>query len=148
MKSLTFSAMAHLRRHADHTGTAASTLCLVHCLLTPMLVSIFPGVLSVLPGDSLVHRILACVVVSAGTIAFIPGYRIHRQPLVLMMVAMGTPLILTVAWCERLLPQRIALLLSISGSLILITAHLLNRSFCITCNSCKDTDACQTTELP
>lgn len=138
---------AHLRRHADLAGATASGLCLVHCLLTPIAISVFPNLVSYLPGDAWFHRALAAGIVLLGAAAFVPGYRIHRRKLLLALVATGIALILTVAWTGESMNRETELALSIPGSLMLVTGHLLNRSFCRQCHSCDDSEACNTTGL-
>ncbi len=141
------SSTAHLRRHADFAGATASGLCLVHCLLMPVVISLFPSAIPYLPGDAWVHRALATAIVLLGAIAFIPGYRIHRHKPLLALIAIGIVLILTVAWTGQAISRATELALSISGSLMLVTAHLLNRSFCRQCQSCTESEACHTTNL-
>ena len=147
MKSFVPLAMPHARRHVDYAGAAVSGLCLVHCLLTPIAVSSFPSFVRWMPGDRTVHRILACVILLLGAAAFLPGYKVHRQPMVLALVAIGTSIVLTVAWCGETFSLLAEICLSVSGSLALITAHLLNRSFCDSCAVCEQTDRCESTGI-
>lgn len=147
MSTVLNSSHAHLRRHADFAGATASSVCLIHCLLTPVLISLFPGVLPYLPGEAGFHRVLAIGIVMLGGAAFIPGYRVHRRKPLLALIGVGMTLILIVAWCGQSLNHVFEFVLSISGSLMLVGAHLLNRSFCRQCHSCKDTPLCQTTNL-
>ena len=141
------SSTAHLRRHADLAGATASGICLVHCLLTPVAISLFPNVVPYLPGDAWFHRALAAGIVLLGSAAFVPGYRIHRRKPLLALIATGIALILTVAWTGETMIRTTELALSIPGSLMLVTAHLLNRSFCRQCSSCTDSEACHSTGL-
>jgi hypothetical protein len=136
---------APLRRHADLAGAAASGVCLLHCLLTPVALSLFPSLISYLPGDAWFHRVLAAGIILLGGAAFVPGYRLHRQRPLLALIAFGMALILTVAWSGETLGRPAELGLSISGSLMLVTAHLLNRSFCKQCHHCEKSDECHTT---
>lgn len=138
---------AHLRRHADRAGAVASGICLVHCLLAPALVSLFPSVIPYLPGDLWFHRLLAAIIVLIGVVAFVPGYRIHRRKTLLAVIGIGMLLILSVAWRGNTMSSPVELVLSISGSLMLVAAHLLNRSFCLSCVACEESEACQMTRL-
>ncbi|HEY0264434.1 MAG TPA: MerC domain-containing protein [Granulicella sp.] len=130
--------LARLHRHADTAGAAASTLCMIHCLLTPVILSVFPGIVSYLPGDAWFHRILAAGILLLGGAAFLPGLRLHRKLFLLAPIAAGMALILFVAWSGESLSEHVEVMLSIAGSLLLITAHLLNRSFCHACRTCSD----------
>lgn len=148
MEILASSSMTHLRRHADVAGTFASGLCLIHCLLTPVAISLFPGILPWLPGDAWFHRALALGIVLLGAAAFAPGYRVHRRRSLVALVGAGTSLIVAVAWCGETLPHSVELALSVPGSLMLVTAHLLNRSFCRSCEPCRTSRTCNATRLP
>jgi hypothetical protein len=143
---ITSSSVAHLRRHADLAGAAASGICFVHCLFTPVAISLFPDIIPYLPGDAWFHRLLAVAIVLFGVAGFVPGYLVHRRRPLLWLVAAGMSLILAVAWAGEALKPTLELLLSVPGSLILVTTHLLNRSFCRSCRTCKDHPAsCHTT---
>lgn len=141
------SSYTPVRRHADLVGAMASGVCLLHCLLTPVVLSLSPSFVSYLPGDAWFHRVLAVGIVLLGAAAFVPGYRIHRQRPLLALIAVGMALILSVAWSGASLSRMAELGLSVSGSLMLVTAHLLNRSFCRQCHHCDDEDACHTTGI-
>lgn len=73
MGSLLLSSQAYVRRHADLAGAAASGVCLVHCLLTPVLISLAPDLLPYLPGDVWFHRTLAVGIILLGAVAFFPA---------------------------------------------------------------------------
>lgn len=147
MSSLLTASQAHLRRHADLAGAATSGLCLIHCLLTPLVISVFPSLLPYLPGDAWFHRVLAVGIVLLGAAAFVPGYRIHRRKSLLALIAAGISLILIVAWTGETMDPLLEFSLSLPGSMMLVAAHLLNRSFCRQCHSCNETAACHTTNL-
>lgn len=145
---ITSLSAAHLRRHIDIAGATASTVCLVHCLLTPVAISLFPNIIPYLPGDTLFHRVLALGIVLLGAAAFIPGYLIHRRRRLLALIATGMSLILAVAWAGESMNRILELLLSVPGSMMLVTAHLLNRSFCHQCITCTEhPGACHTTNV-
>lgn len=147
MGSLLYSSQTYLRRHADLAGVTASGVCLVHCLLTPFLISLAPDLLPYLPGDIWFHRTLAVGIVLLGAVAFFPGYLLHRRRFLLIPVSMGIVLILLVACYSETLSKPVELILNISGSLLLVAAHLLNRSFCRRCRSCSDSVKCHTTQI-
>jgi len=121
---------------------------MVHCLLTPVVISLFPGILPYLPGDASFHRWLAIGIVLFGFAGFVPGYRTHGRKSLLALIAAGMSLILFVAWRGESLHLAMELVLSVGGSMLLVTAHLLNRSFCRQCRVCKDEPGdCATTQV-
>jgi hypothetical protein len=61
----------------DNIGIAASTLCVVHCVLLPIALAFAPTVAHFLPGSEVIHRILAYLLAAVGLIAFWAGYKVH-----------------------------------------------------------------------
>jgi hypothetical protein len=140
--------IARFRHHADVAGATASAVCMVHCLLTPVVLSLFPDIIPYLPGDASFHRLLAVSIVLFGFAGFVPGYMVHRRKPLLAAIAVGMGLILAVAWSGEGMNRMLELVFSVGGSLLLVTAHLLNRSFCRQCHVCHDAEgSCQTTEV-
>jgi MerC mercury resistance protein len=121
---------------------------MVHCLLTPVVISLFPDIIPYLPGDASFHRLLAVGIVLFGFVGFVPGYMVHRRKPLLALIGIGMCLILAVAWSGEDLNRTLELVLSVGGSLLLVAAHLLNRSFCRECRICKDDPGnCHTTQV-
>lgn len=77
----------------DKTGVFLSGLCAVHCVLTPVLLSMWP-ILGEVWGGSTTHWIIAGVVVPLAAVAFSMGYRHHRRVWVPAIAGVGVMLIL------------------------------------------------------
>lgn len=121
---------------------------MVHCLLTPVVISLFPDIVPYLPGDASFHRWLAIGIVLFGFAGFVPGYTVHRRKPLLALIGVGMCLVLAVAWSGEGLNRTAELALSVVGSTLLVMAHLLNRSFCRQCRLCKEASRnCHTTEI-
>lgn len=122
----------------DSLGTAASLLCMVHCVLTPVALALSPALATLLPGDTKMHRILLCLVVSLGLLAFVSGYRRHRRNLVLLPMVTGMALVACGAFGNSYLRSNLAATgITVTGSALLILAHGLNRTFCYRCAKCE-----------
>jgi hypothetical protein len=123
-----------VRAKADMVGIALSALCMVHCLVLPLLVSFAPAILRGLPGDDVTHRVLAIGIALAGGLAFRSGYKVHRKGWILALFLLGIALISAAAALgDSVLPGFGETGITICGSLLLITAHWCNRSFCHSC---------------
>ncbi len=128
-----------VRAKADMVGMGLSGLCMVHCLVFPLLVSFAPAILSGLPGDDMTHRVLAIGIALAGALAFRSGYKVHRKGWILALFLLGIALISAAAALgESALSAYGETGITVCGSVLLITAHWCNRSFC---NSCA-VDSC------
>jgi hypothetical protein len=127
----------------DKLGVAGSGLCLIHCLALPVMVGVLPGLGIAFLADEIVHQILACLLIAVAALAFIPGYRRHRDKRVLLLMGGGLGLILFATWgSERFdLHGSGETFISVAGSVLLIGAHLLNHSFCRACAICTGKEA-------
>jgi hypothetical protein len=115
----------------DGLGFAASSLCLVHCLGTTAPGFLLPALGLAFFADERIHHVLAGTVVVAGLLAFIPGFRLHRNWPVAIFAACG----LTAVALSQLLPgeelrERLETALTIFGGGMLVIAHWQNRALC------------------
>lgn len=123
----------------DKLGVAGSGLCLLHCLALPVLVGALPSLGLVFLADEMVHEILAFLLIGLAALAFVPGYRRHGDKRVLVLMAIGLGLILFATWGSAVIDLHGAgeTIVSVAGSLFLISAHFLNHSFCKSCSVCE-----------
>lgn len=134
---------APVGKHAtrwDAWGAIASGLCVVHCVVFPL---ILPALAMAgwnqagwdcCQEGSLVHLALFFLVVPIGAVALISGYRRHRRWTALAVGGAGV-ILLTLALLlgsqsYGILSERT---LTILGSFTLISAHLLNQRRCRCC---------------
>jgi peptidoglycan/LPS O-acetylase OafA/YrhL len=123
-----------LRAVSDFIGIGLSLLCLVHCLALPVLIAFAPAILRNLPGDDVTHRSLAVLVGFVGFLAFRSGYKMHRRRWVLAAFATGLLLVSTAAVLgDEVLTGYGEAAVTVCGGLLLVTAHLVNHSFCRSC---------------
>lgn len=124
----------------DAIGVSASALCLIHCILTPIVLSFAPVLSQFLPGDAQVHRVFIVLVVLIGLLAFISGYRKHRKAVVFLPMAAGVWAIALGAFGGSVMSGFAEKCITVLGSTLIITAHGLNRTFCKYCDSCTSDD--------
>lgn len=136
--------ISQVRRVADSFGVCLSVLCLVHCLLTPVVFFLLPS-LSVLElgmgklgllhtGHDEFHHLLLILFPLSVLAAFIPGYLRHKNKSVFAWGGLGLLFAATGTLAFEDLPY-FQLALTIPGSLFLIRAHLLNRRLCSCCRA-------------
>lgn len=122
---------------ADRIGIAASTLCFLHCLATPVLLSLSAVSAHFLPSEEWTHRGTAVSVTLIGVVALGFGYQRHRRKLSLALAGLGLTLILLGAFFgDRLASHRQEVLITLAGSSLMISAHRLNHTFCKNCRNC------------
>ena len=122
------------RHLADRLGIWASALCVVHCLLTPVVLSLSAVAAHFLPGEESTHRSLAVLVALFGTVALLRGFRMHGRRRVIGMMAGGLFCIAGAAWSGDRLPSHAwEVGITFVGSALMIGAHRLNHTFCRRC---------------
>lgn len=124
----------------DQIGIWTSGLCVVHCLLTPVLLSLSAVFAHFLPSEEKTHRLLAVLITLLGAVALVHGYRRHRRPHVMLLMSVGLACIFAGAfWGNRLPSHWTEVLVTFIGSAFMIAAHWLNHTFCRDC-SCSHAD--------
>jgi len=124
----------------DQIGIWTSGLCVVHCLLTPVLISFSAVFAHFLPSEERTHRLLAVIIAALGALALIKGYCSHGRPHVLLLMAVGLACIFAGAFGGNHLPSHaVEVLITFTGSGFMIAAHRLNHTFCRDC-SCSHSD--------
>jgi uncharacterized membrane protein YfcA len=122
---------------ADRLGIIASALCFVHCILTPVVLSLSAVWAHYLPSDERIHRALAVIVAGIGCFAIVRGYRKHRRLRVLSLMGTGLACIFSGAYFGNRLPSHLAeVAVTMLGSSLMIAAHLINHTFCRNCRNC------------
>jgi hypothetical protein len=123
-----------VRAKADAVGIGLSALCMIHCLAFPVVIAFAPAALKALPGDDATHRTLAVGIGLAGSLAFRSGYKVHGKRWILALFLLGMALVSAAAMIgEPALPALGEAAITICGSVLLVTAHWCNRSFCHSC---------------
>lgn len=115
----------------DKIGIFLSSLCAIHCLVTPLLVFALP-VMGDLFEHEWMHIGMALLVVPVGLFAFWSGYKHHKQQGVFALGALGLLMVGGAAvaphsWVEFFGYDLVTML----GGLILVVAHILNRRACL-----------------
>src|ERR1700746_369622 len=102
-------AMAQIRElcaeHLDRVGIVTSALCFVHCIATPVVLSLSAVSSHFLPSENHTRRVLAVFVTIVGALAIGSGYRTHKRKRVLAAVFLGLLLICSGAYFGDLLPS-------------------------------------------
>jgi len=120
----------------DRFGMVLSATCVVHCVLTPVLLSSSVVLAHLLPGEERTHRVLA-MLVAMGAIALVRGFRVHGRWSILAMMAMGLGFIFFGAWFGEDLPSHgWEIAVTLAGSGLMIVAHRKNHTFCRDCRRC------------
>jgi hypothetical protein len=123
----------------------ASTLCVAHCVLTPVLLIALPiAGLSFLENE-LADRSLAVLAIGVAILALLPGYRVHGSKKLLGLTAFGVACLLFAAFgAEQIWGEAGDTGFTMLGGGTLALGHWLNRSFCKACRACRESSDCAT----
>jgi hypothetical protein len=122
---------------ADKLGIWASALCVVHCIVTPALISASAVFAHFIPGEEKTHRTLAVGVAALGAIALVKGFRTHGRRRILGLMALGLGFIFAGAFYGDRLPSHgYEVVVTMAGSVLMICAHRMNHTFCSDCRRC------------
>lgn len=112
----------------DNLGIVASTLCLIHCLALPFIITLVPFLgLQIFEGHE-AHLWMGAFVWAFALFGMVPGYLKHRKPQILVGMLVGLSLVtFAVLGAEPLLGEQYELPFIVSGNLILVAFHWWNR---------------------
>jgi hypothetical protein len=116
----------------DTLGITASTICIIHCMAMPFIITLLPVLGWQFLEGKTAHRVLAAFVLTFALTAVVPGYLKHkrRDVLVSMLVGLGFVLYATFA-PGAVLPEWLELPLITTGNLILVATHWRNRGLSV-----------------
>ena len=111
----------------DIAGVFASTICLIHCLLMPVVMALLPVVARPLMHHDWVHVGLAGFVLAFCLIAYIPGYLQHHDRRLIYTGTLGISLVFFATFVARAWGEVAEASIITAGNTIIIFGHLLNR---------------------
>lgn len=125
----------------DKFAILLSGICLVHCLLTPVLITLLPIVSSSsLVEDILFHQLMLWVVLPTSVTALFLGCRKHKQFLIAAPGIIGISILVAVAFFGHawfgIVGEKVA---TSVGGLVLALSHYLNYRACQDA-TCEDND--------
>jgi hypothetical protein len=129
------------QKTADITGAVLSQLCLVHCLLLPVLVGLLPSLswTEVLGGE-MFHLLILILATPVAIFALLQGFRKHgsSRPAIFGAAALG---ILWGVFCmEESLNHDLVAAFNVMGGLMMAWAHWQN--WTLTSGDCDSSCSC------
>ena len=118
----------------DKAGVCVSSLCILHCASSLLLVLFVPaGFLSFFIGEE-VHLLLAYIALFIGVFTFIPGYVAHRNLPLLFAGIIGLSFItIPHIFFEEYMNEFLEIATTLIAGSLLIFFHIMNRRLCMRC---------------
>lgn len=120
----------------DKIGIGLSTLCMIHCLATTFILLLVPAFgAQFLDNSEQFHWLMAIVVLPVALFAFLRGYTHHHRVFTLALGFSGVGLLYTALIFHEVFESSLPhVLVTIAGSALLLTAHVLNWRYCRQCD--------------
>jgi cell division protein FtsW (lipid II flippase) len=120
-----------IQKNLDRFAISVSVLCILHCLLTPMLLIAIPVMSSTILAEELFHKLLVFLVLPVSLFALFIGCRRHRDRKVLLLGSIGLFFLVAVAlFGHELLGESGEKTATVISGLILAVGHFRNYSLC------------------
>ncbi|WP_241737496.1 MerC domain-containing protein [Neptunicella marina] len=112
----------------DKTAIFLSSLCVIHCILTPILVIAIPSLGGVFWLEHEVfHNLLLFFVVPVGLLALMAGYKHHHNHKVLLCGLTGLVMLTLIAIAGHdFLNERSETLITLLATVFILFAHIKN----------------------
>lgn len=128
----------NLQSNWDRLGIVLSIVCAIHCLLTPLIILSLPIMARYYLANPFFHLVLALLIIPVGLFAFIVGYRHHHKINVLLLGIPGLVFVAVVPYAVHQLGMNLnETQYMILGSVLLISAHWINRRAHQHCRKCE-----------
>lgn len=123
--------MTSATHRLDRLALLFSAVCLVHCLLLPVAVTLLPILGATLFTHEQFHQIMLLVVLPTSLGAFALGCREHRQSSVAVIGGIGLTLLIIAAFAVgSAWGDHAEQVITIIGGLVLAVAHIRNFALC------------------
>ncbi len=126
----------------DNIGIFLSSVCAVHCALLPIIIFLFPIVASFSSDkESLTHILVFIFTIPAVVFAIYSMVKIHGEKKPLLYILPGMVLVFIGTFLvHQWLGHNLEPIFVVSGSLLMIRGHLLNKRHCEHCHTCSTTE--------
>lgn len=124
----------------DLLGLALSGLCIVHCLLTPVLLVVVPNLVPHwVQAEGHGHHWFYFILIFVAGFSVVAGYRQHSSWRPALWLGLG---LVTVGVATMALDGNWEYGLTVLGSFFLLRGHYLNRKQCRLCESLENKPSC------
>lgn len=118
----------------DRVGIWTSSLCALHCLLLPILITVLPFVSASFFAEAWFEKTILSLSMIIGFWALLTGfYRYHRQLYPLYSLLLGG----LIYWNKDMFGEAYEPLTVVSGALLIVAAHVINIKLCKSCSDCQ-----------
>ena len=115
----------------DKVGMAVSALCIIHCLAAPVILFFVPAVATaIISEEAIVHQTLYGLIMIVALFSFIPGYRLHKKLLPLLLFGVGIAGLAFATFLAHGIAHTLEPITAIPSSALIVAAHYFNHRSC------------------
>ena len=116
---------------ADRFAIGISTLCLVHCLAMPLILTVLPSLGVSFVADEKFHAWLVYIVIPTSVIALSVGCKQHKRGAIVIFGLCGLSLLIAALNVEAMgLDHDWEQILTVMGTFLIAFAHIRNFTLC------------------
>ena len=122
----------------DRAAICFSSLCILHCLLLPLLLVAYPIGIVLTLSDEIFHQIMVFLAVPLSLVSLYVGYGHHKRNQVIVFGGIGLViLVIPLVVPHELISESGETWLTVAGALILCMAHVVNFRLCTSDQTCE-----------
>jgi hypothetical protein len=120
-----------VQRAADVFAVSCSSLCAVHCLATPVLLTLLPVLGATILGGEAFHVAILWLILPTSLAAVLLGCWRHKDLYVVLLCGLGLAVIVVAATAgHELIGDTGETIVTLAGSVLLIAGHVRNFRLC------------------
>ena len=125
---------------SDKFAISFSAICMIHCLFAPSLIILSYSSLALTLESELIHKAILLLTIPVSIFAISLGYKNHSNNSIIYTGIAGLTILISALLVGASIGENAELILTILGSLMVITCHYRNYNVCKKLNcECHET---------
>ena len=130
--------MNQIESTTNNLAIGLSSLCVMHCLATPLLIVLLPSAMATQLESEALHTWLLIGVIPTSLFSMLMGCRKHKSYKVAITISVGLLLLISAVFTEDLANGEVLeKVLTVSGACIIALGHYFNFRLCRQPKQCK-----------
>ena len=125
---------------SDKFAMSFSAICMIHCLFAPSLIVLSYSSLALTLESELIHKAILLITIPVSIFAISLGYKNHTNNSIIFTGIAGLTILISALLIGEIIDENAELIMTIIGSILVITCHYRNYKICkkINCD-CHET---------
>ena len=115
---------------SDKFAISFSAICMIHCLFAPSLIILSYSSLALTVESELIHKAILLLTIPVSIFAISLGYKNHSNNSIIFTGIAGLTILISALLVGESIGENAELILTILGSLMVITCHYRNYNAC------------------